>query len=71
MCNLKLVDPSLQFEEGQPVPPELERIRHGVEVLMFAKDSTLFPKVRQPGDLIRFHRIEVRPPKKLDNDRSF
>ena len=60
VCNMYVVDPSITVEEGEPLPPQLELLRNGVEVLMFSPDASAFPRLQNPGDFIRFHRVEVR-----------
>jgi hypothetical protein len=58
--NVYILDPSLAVEEGQELSPEQERLRDGVEVLIFSSDEELFPQA-SPGDIIRFHRVQVPP----------
>ena len=57
--NMYITDPSLAADEGEDLPPELERLKEGVEVLVFCSDLNLFPRIAQQGDLIRFHRVAV------------
>lgn len=59
--NVYILDPSLAVEEGQEVPPELERLMGGagVEVMVFSRQQTLFVQAN-PGDIIRIHRAEAR-----------
>lgn len=52
VCNLTLVDPSTQDQ------PELAA---GVEMLCFAASPEELPHIRRPGDIIRLHRVKVRP----------
>ena len=59
VCNMYIVDPSITVEGG-PLTPQQELLRNGVEVMMFSMDAAVFPKLRKAGDLIRFHRVEVR-----------
>lgn len=51
-----ITDPSLA---GEGLTAEQERLREGLEVLIFSNDMNLFPHVAKPGDIIRFHRVIV------------
>ncbi len=53
VCNLTLVDPSTQDQ------PELAA---GVEMLCFAASPEELPHIQRPGDIVRLHRVKVRPP---------
>ena len=55
-----ITDPSIAGD-GEGLTAERERLREGIEVLIFSLDVNLFPRVARPGDLIRFHRVMVKP----------
>ena len=56
--NVYLLDPSLAWEEGQLLTQEQEMLKGGVQVLFFTHDPSRFLQAA-PGDIVRFHRIEV------------
>ena len=63
MCNLILVDPStIQSSEADGDEAQQLQLAGGVEMLCFAPTADALPHLRQPGDIIRLHRVKARPP---------
>ncbi len=57
--NMYITDPSIA-RDGPELSAEQEKLKDGVQVLIFSHDPNLLARVAQPGDIIRFHRVTVR-----------